>query len=181
MEGSVTKIKIHLILCIWLPCKEKSPVQIIQTFCPIKGFSSAYMGSWRVHHVHRFSHCNYQEGLNTTTLHQQQCLKKQPGLRRDIKSSGKFAIFRRLKIDPATPPLPLSLVQFFRSQEHRISFPCITSHLTGNIENHCYRLYVTFKIFLNLFCVKIINNFYLQFQFVRNLSISPPLPLSLVF
>ncbi len=27
-------------------------------------------------------------------------------VRSDIKSSGKFAIFRRLKIDPETPPLP---------------------------------------------------------------------------
>ena len=27
-------------------------------------------------------------------------------LRSDIKSSGKFAIFRRLKIDPETPPSP---------------------------------------------------------------------------
>ncbi len=67
--------------------------------------------------------------------------------RSDIKSSGKCSIFRRLKIDPETPPLPLSLVQFYRSREHRISYPCITSHLTGNIENHCYRLYLTFKIF----------------------------------
>ncbi len=78
-----------------------------------------------------------------------------------VKSSSKFAIFKRLKIDPETPPIPLSLVQFYRTQEHRISFSFITSHLTGNIENHCYRLYVTFKIFLSWLCLKIINNFYL--------------------
>ena len=68
-------------------------------------------------------------------------------IRSDIKSSGKFAISRRLKIDPETPPLPLYLVQFYRSREHGISFPCITSHLTWTIENHCSRLYVTLNIF----------------------------------
>ena len=41
-------------------------------------------------------------------------LTYRPLLRNGIKSYGKFAIFTRLKIDLETPPLPLSLVQFFQ-------------------------------------------------------------------